>query len=224
MRSERLKAIVLRRTNYAEADRIIQLITTSGRRSVIAKGVRREKSKMAGGIELFAVCEVVIKKGHGDLGILASARIVNFYNNILKDYNRTQFAYDAIKMIIRACEHSDDSDWYDLLDGVLSSLDEPLIALGLIKVWFYVRFCKLIGHELSFYYDVAGDKLKSGSLYCYDSVEKGFIRNDGGSIHSNHLKLFRLMSEKPIKTLAQIGGVDAVIDDCMSVIVKHLNI
>ena len=37
--SERVKAIVLRRTNYAEADRVLQLLTPKGRRSVIAKGV-----------------------------------------------------------------------------------------------------------------------------------------------------------------------------------------
>ena len=43
--SERVKAIVLRRTNYAEADRVLQLLTPKGRRSVIAKGVRRERSK-----------------------------------------------------------------------------------------------------------------------------------------------------------------------------------
>lgn len=47
---ERVRAIVLRRTDYGEADRVVQLLTTKGRRSVIAKGVRREKSKLAGGI------------------------------------------------------------------------------------------------------------------------------------------------------------------------------
>ena len=43
---ERLKAIVLRRTDYAEADRVLQLLTPQGRRAVIAKGVRRERSKL----------------------------------------------------------------------------------------------------------------------------------------------------------------------------------
>ena len=51
----RTKAIVLRRTDYGEADRILQLLTPSGKRSVIARGVRKEKSKLAGGIELFSV-------------------------------------------------------------------------------------------------------------------------------------------------------------------------
>jgi len=31
---ERLKAIVLRRTDYAEADRVLQLLTPQGRRAV----------------------------------------------------------------------------------------------------------------------------------------------------------------------------------------------
>ena len=60
MKVERTRAIVLKRTNYGEADRILQLLTTYGKRNVIAKSVRREKSRMAGGIELFSICEVVI--------------------------------------------------------------------------------------------------------------------------------------------------------------------
>lgn len=68
MKTYRTKAVVLRRTNYGEADRILQLLTPDGRRSVMARGVRKEKSKLAGGIELFAVSDVVIGEGKGDLG------------------------------------------------------------------------------------------------------------------------------------------------------------
>ena len=96
---ERLKAIVLRRTDYAEADRVLQLLTPKGRRAVIAKGVRRERSKLAGGIELFAVCDVVIRSGRGNLGLLTSARLVDFYRHILEDYERMQFAYQVLKLL-----------------------------------------------------------------------------------------------------------------------------
>lgn len=65
MKTTRTRAIVLRRTNYGEADRILQLITPEGRQSVMARGVRREKSKLAGGIELFAVSDVVLGEGKG---------------------------------------------------------------------------------------------------------------------------------------------------------------
>jgi len=74
MKTERTRAVVLRRTNYGEADRIVQLLTPVGRRSVMARGVRKEKSKLAGGIELFAVSDVVLGQGKGDLGVVTSAR------------------------------------------------------------------------------------------------------------------------------------------------------
>ena len=38
-RDTRTRAIVLRRTDYGEADRILQLLTPEGKRSVIARGV-----------------------------------------------------------------------------------------------------------------------------------------------------------------------------------------
>ena len=68
---ERTKAIVLRRTNYGEADRILTLLTPLGQRNAIARGVRREKSRLAGGIELFAVSDVVLHRGKGSLYTMA---------------------------------------------------------------------------------------------------------------------------------------------------------
>ena len=82
MKTVRTKAIVLRRTNYGEADRVVQFITPDGRISVMARGVRKQKSKLAGGIELFAVSDVVIGTGKGELGILTSAKLDRFYRHI----------------------------------------------------------------------------------------------------------------------------------------------
>ena len=48
MQSKDIKtcAYVLRRTNYGEADRILNIITPLGKMSVIAKSVRKEKSNL----------------------------------------------------------------------------------------------------------------------------------------------------------------------------------
>ena len=60
------EAIMLRRTNYGEADRIISFITPDrGKLSAIAKGVRKPKSKLAGGLELFAASDITIAEGRG---------------------------------------------------------------------------------------------------------------------------------------------------------------
>ena len=54
----RTHAIVLRRTNYGESDRILSLLTPEGKIAVLARGVRKEKSRLAGGIELFSTDDV----------------------------------------------------------------------------------------------------------------------------------------------------------------------
>ena len=59
----RTKAIVLRRTNYGEADRILNFLTEQGVIAAIAKGVRKEKSKLAGAVELFTVSDITHHKG-----------------------------------------------------------------------------------------------------------------------------------------------------------------
>ena len=54
---------VLRRTNYGEADRILNIITRQGKISAIAKGVRKSKSKLAGNIEIFSLIDFNIHQG-----------------------------------------------------------------------------------------------------------------------------------------------------------------
>ena len=189
MKTVRSKAIVLRRTNYGEADRILQLLTPDGRRSVMAKGVRKEKSKLAGGIELFAISDVVIGEGRGDLGILTSAKLEQFYRHILEDYDRLQFGYQAIKLIARASETVDEPEWFDLLSEVLMGLDVLTIPLSMIEVWFYTRYASLLGHELNLDLDIDGDKLLADAKYRYDAAEQGLRRVKSGEIMSEHIKL-----------------------------------
>lgn len=220
-KSLRTQAIVLRRTNYGEADRILQIITPEGRKGVIAKGVRREKSRLAGGIELFAVSDIVIRSGKGDLGLLTSARLIRFYRHILEDYDRLEFGYEAIKQVGRGSETVDSSDWYNLLDGTLAGLDAKSVSRELVETWFYVRYAELVGYELSLYVDTDGQKIDPEGRYLYDDNEKGFKTHSRGEITADHIKLLRLIAAKPLKVLAVIGGIEPVIIDCLMVARRH---
>lgn len=220
MNSLRTRAIVLRRTNYGEADRIVQLLTPQGKRSVMAKGVRKEKSRLAGGIELFAISDVVIGEGKSELGILTSARLVQFYGNIMQDYDRMQYAYTVIKLIARASEMVDEPEWYDILSEVLMGLDAHSIELSMVQAWFYMRYAALMGHELNLYHDTEGDALNVESKYRYDDTDQGFRKAPSG-IGAEHIKLLRLIATKPLKTLAQIGGVETILPECAMIARQH---
>ena len=94
-------AIVLKRVNYREGDRIITFLTPDGRLSAIAKGARKEKSKLAGGIEMFTLSSIVVhqndsKKNENatddSFGILTSARPKEFYHQIISDLETLELA------------------------------------------------------------------------------------------------------------------------------------
>lgn len=221
MKSVRTKAIVLRRTNFGEADRILQLLTPGGRYSVLARGVRREKSRLAGGIELFAISDVVIAEGKGELGTLTSAQPVSFFRHILEDYDTLQFAYEAVKQTARASETAGEPEWFEVLSEVLSTLDNRTTSLQLVEAWFYLRYADLLGHALNLRHDVTGAPLLAETRYIYDISEQGLRAADTGEITADHIKLLRLASVKPLTVLSQIGGLEPILPTCLLTTRQH---
>lgn len=221
MSTVRTKAIVLRRTNFGEADRVLKLLTPDGQTSVMARGVRREKSKLAGGIELFALSDITVHSGKGSLGVLTSARLVKFYKQILADYDKMQFGYDVTRHVSRASDSLDDSQWFNILESVYQGLDTIGVPLSLTQSWFYLNYASMVGHQLSLDRDVNGDKLQPDQSYEYDISDQGLRRDDRGSITANHIKYLRLVASKPLTTVAQVGGVDDILVDCYSLARQH---
>src|SRR3954464_8224693 len=122
------KGIVLSRTDYGEADRILTLLTPEqGKLRLMARGVRRAKSKLAGGIELFSVSDITHIKGRGEIGTLISARLVKYYSTIVRDIDRVQLGYELIKLIHRATEDEPEAEYFDLLQTAFAALDTPEI-------------------------------------------------------------------------------------------------
>lgn len=208
MKPERTQAIVLRRTDYGESDRILQLITPLGKRSAMARGVRKPRSKLAGGVELLAESEVLLRPGKGELMVLSSARMVTFYREILADYDRLQFAYEVLKLVARASEHVDSSEWFDITKEVLGALDDRTTTLALTKAWFYLQYARQMGDELSTRRDSKGEVLRQDEKYRYDVGEKALAPHVAGDITASHIKLLRLLSERPLHVARHVSGLD----------------
>jgi DNA repair protein RecO (recombination protein O) len=221
MKTVRTRAVVLRRTNYGEADRVLQLLTPNGRLGVMARGVRREKSKLAGGIELFAVSDIVVGSGKGQLGILTSARLVQFYRHILQDYDRMQFAYEVLAQVSRASESLDEPEWYDIVTEVLMGLDVLTVPLPLTQLWFYLHVSAMLGYELNMQRDYQGNKLELDARYRYDESEKGFVKAENGDLTAEHIKVLRLAADRPLKVIVQVGGLGPYLPECLYVARMH---
>src|SRR4051812_27782326 len=131
------QGIVLTRTNYGEADRILTLLTPDqGKIRLIAKGVRKSKSKLAGGIELFSVSDITFMRGRSEVGTLLSSRLKLHFGEIVKDIDRTMLSYELIKQLNRATEDECEPEYFDLMELALAALNDPAISNELIQVWF----------------------------------------------------------------------------------------
>jgi DNA repair protein RecO (recombination protein O) len=214
--SLRTKAIVLRRTNYGEADRIIQVITPdNGRLSVMARGVRKEKSRLAGGIELFAIIDIVVHLGKGEIATLTGAKLNKFFAQIMTDYERLQFGYEVLKQIARASEAIDEPDFYNLLADCLAAINDLKIDLRVIQAWFYLRLAELLGNGLNTATDASGMKLVEDARYNFDLADQAFTFNENGRYDARHVKLLRVMAANHPNVVAKIVGIDEIIDDCL---------
>ena len=201
------KAIILSRVNYGEADRIMQIITPEqGKIGVMAKGVRREKSKLAGGIELLAVCDVVLHQGRGELALLTSARLDRFFGNILEDYDRLQLTYYILKDVSKVGDQLTEPALYNLTEISLRSLDNKEIPLGLVELWYRLQMAILLGVGINLATDENGMKLVEDKRYRFDSKEMAFVYDERGEFTSDHIKLLRVASAQNPEVIAKIKG------------------
>lgn len=207
------RGVILRRTNYSEADRILTVLTPDhGQLSVIAHGVRRERSKLAGGIELFAICELGLVKSRRNtdgLWTLTSSRLIDFYDQIMTDYDRLQFGYEAIKQIGRLSNVIEAPELYTTLTGAMAVLNDLKIDLRLIKTWFYLHLATLKGSELNLVMDSNGMRLVEDATYDYEVGERVFIyAEQGGRYGAATIKLLRLLDASPAAVIRRLVGID----------------
>lgn len=207
-------AIVLNRTDYGEADRILLLLTPQyGKLSLMAKGVRRVKSKLAGGIELFSVSEITFIQGRGAVGTLVSSRLVKYYDKIVKDLERTMAGYECIKQLNRVTEDETEEAYFELLHDTFEVLNDPTIPLPIIRFWFGAQLLRLSGHTPNLEVDEHGHKLAADQRYTFSFDSMAFMpAPEHGQFNASHIKFLRLAyGGYPAKVLAQVqGSVDLV--------------
>ncbi|HET9721664.1 MAG TPA: DNA repair protein RecO [Candidatus Saccharimonadales bacterium] len=193
MTATQTQAIVLARTDFGEADRILTFITPDqGKVKAIAKGVRKTKSKLAGGIELFSVSDISFIPGRKEISTVVSTRLKKHYGQIVKDLDRTAVGFELIKRINKATEDSPEPAYFYLLQEAFEALDDSSVDFNLIKLWFDMQLLRLGGHSPNLYSDDKGHKLLPDSTYTFDFDNVRFVKNSRGKFTSGHIKFLRI--------------------------------
>lgn len=96
-------ALLLRATDYRDADRIVTLFTRdAGKLSAIARGARGSKRRFAGALEPYAVVRIELSPRKGELYGLKRADVVRAFPSILADLSRMEAAGAALALVREA--------------------------------------------------------------------------------------------------------------------------
>lgn len=223
MKQQTSPAIVLRRTNYGEADRIITFLTPVGKVRALVKGVRRSKSKLGGGIELFSESKITFMLTRGDLARVISSRLETHWDNFLGDLQRMLFGYEAMKLIDKVVEDEASRDYFELLKSTLASLNDLEINLNAIETWFYLRLLTLEGHQPNLKTDSKNEKLHADGLYNFLPDEMCFSVSSSGTYRAEHIKLLRLFLNHQPQIIKNIKNADELTKEIKQVLKQAVN-
>jgi DNA repair protein RecO len=184
--------IILSRTDYGEADRILSFITPDhGKVKAIAKGVRKAGAKLAGAIELFSVSELTFIAGRGEAYTIISARLKKHHGGIVKDLERTNTAYELTSVLNKATEDKTEEAYFELLDKALTGLGDTAVSPAVTDVWFRMQLLKLDGHSPELKTDAAGNALQESAAYNFDIDKMRFSQSRRGAFTSKEIKFMR---------------------------------
>ncbi len=120
-RSYTSEGIVLGRKNYGEADRILSVYSKDhGRISLIAKGIRRPKSRKRGHLEIFSLLNFQAIKGHG-IDMIIEADITDDFKEIRKSLPKVSLAYYFMEVVGKITHENEKNR--ELFDLILESLN-----------------------------------------------------------------------------------------------------
>jgi DNA repair protein RecO (recombination protein O) len=139
----RVSALVLKRREMGEADRLLTVLTRDrGKLTLLAKGVRKPASRKAGHLEPFTHVELLVARGK-NLDLVTQAETLEAHRNLREDLWRSSWAYYVVELADAFIQDEDPHELlFDLVLATLGRLDRGQEAT------LVVRYCEL--HLLSF--------------------------------------------------------------------------
>lgn len=218
------KGIILKRTNLGEADRIVTILTEKhGKIKVIAKGVRKTLSKMAGHLEPFCLSKLEIAKGR-NLDIIAGAEVQKCFHSLRSDFEKTKNSFYLGEIVDKMLEEGEPHpEIYHLLDDTLEHLN--LILAPLLKPYFEINLLKELGLNLELYHCLvcrqsikAGDNLidfDHGGVICQ-------ICGQGRPVSDDTVKILRLMTQHHFNAIKKIKVSEGLIKEVQKIASAYL--
>jgi DNA repair protein RecO (recombination protein O) len=140
-------AILLRKTKLTETSLILTWLTEShGKLKTVAKGARRPKSRFAGTLDLFYLCEIQLSRSRkSELHILRESVLREPFENLRFDYQRVALAGYFVELLETVTEPEHPApELYDLLKRALGHLNTAPVSLRAL-LHFELELARMLG-------------------------------------------------------------------------------
>src|SRR5215218_1163798 len=140
------EAIVLKRIDLGEADKILTIFTPNhGKLRVVAKGVRKVTSRLAGHVELFTRSQMLLAKAR-NLDIVTQSETMDAYRPLHDDLSRIAHASYAAELLDALTPDAHENyPVYKLTAETLRLLSEDADADRVLR-WFELQLLGYMGY------------------------------------------------------------------------------
>jgi len=208
-RTFRTTAIILRRQDFLEADRLLTIFTPDhGKLKVIAKGVCKPAGRKTGHVELFTRSAMMISRGR-EIHVVAQAEMVEPFMALREDLERGAYANYFAELIDFFSEFEEQNTaLFRLLDDALGWLCADQADLRLTARYFELHLLGLVGFQPSLFTCAIGQEkieprdqyfsVADGGVICPDHVRSStqFV-----PINLNTLKTLRYLQSRDYETI-----------------------
>ncbi|MFA6963465.1 MAG: DNA repair protein RecO [Patescibacteria group bacterium] len=178
----RVRAVVLKGTNFGEADRILTVLTDRlGKIKVMAKGIRKIKSHLAGALEPFMLVDLQLHEGK-TFYIVTGAAIERPFHSLHENFGKVGQAFYFGELVDRFIEERQKiPEIFQLFENGLEQIEIGIRSIVLrgfeLKIVEYAGFKPELNNCVH-----CKEKIAPGENF-WDSVEGGIICTNCQKIH-----------------------------------------
>jgi DNA repair protein RecO (recombination protein O) len=234
----RSHAVVLRRRDYNDADRILTVFTPNyGKLELIAKGVRKTTSRKAGHLELFAHTSLLVAQAR-TWDIITEAVTVESFTALRSDLERISQAAYLCELVDCLTEAEDENQpLWDLLVAALTELNAISNVAdagtssdpGLLLRWCELHLLSLAGFQPQFFECLQCGRdlepvanyigLTEGGVFCPDC---GSSRSSLEPLDADTLKVLRFLQSRPWSVARQVSVRPHVLHRVENLLYRYL--
>jgi len=226
----KVKAIILKKRNFREHDRIFLTFTESeGKREFLGRATRKKESKLAGLLEPFSTAEIIYAPGRS-YDYITTVKVIRRFRKASMDPKIIFLMGPILELIEKYMKQKKKEIKIFLLLGQLFSLlEEGLVdeKKKIILLSALLKIISLLGYQPELYFcQKCHQRVKPGKIF-FSFSDKGLIcpkcANHHKEISEEAVKIMRFFIEEDLSAVVKMRIKKETLKEVSEIIFKYLS-